>query len=207
MRTTDTGLVFSANEASCITGVPLKQVHRIIDAELLGSAAQGGKRSRAIHVHELVGLMFAHETADIFTLEGRRRLVRSLLDHPDDDSIHENHISVDVASMKEKVRYGCIRLKLACKDVSSDKAVLAGTPCIKGTRIPVHHIADMLSNGDSVQAICQAFPELPDRQIEHADLYARAYPRRGRPRQWPFWREQQPTASTTTNLDDLPSAR
>ena len=29
----------TANEAACVTGVPLKQVHRIIDTEILGSAA------------------------------------------------------------------------------------------------------------------------------------------------------------------------
>ena len=36
----------SANEAACVTGVPLKQVHRIIDTGVLGSAATRREESR-----------------------------------------------------------------------------------------------------------------------------------------------------------------
>ena len=73
----------SANEAACVTGVPLKRVHRIIDAGLLGEAVRTRKGVRAILVTALVGLKLAHETTGILTLDGRRRLVRHLLDDPD----------------------------------------------------------------------------------------------------------------------------
>ena len=198
---------FSANEASCITGVPLKQVHRIIDAGLLGRSDRGNKHGRTLQPHELHGLTLAHEVTGLLTPKGRERLVRKLLDHPDVNSVREQCISADLTSIKEKVSHGGLRLKIASKNVSRDPAVLSGTPCIKGTRIPVHDIADMLSNGDSVQAIAQAFPQLTHSDIELAEFYARAYPRRGRPRSRPSWRRQQPAASVTTTLDDLPPPR
>ena len=46
----------SANEAACVTGVPLRQVHRIIDAGLLGNAAARREGSRAVHCDALVSL-------------------------------------------------------------------------------------------------------------------------------------------------------
>lgn len=183
---------YSASEASCITGVPIKEVHRIIDEELLGAMAQGGGRTRTVHAHGLLGLKFAYETKGDLTPGLRRRLLQILLERPDDNPVRERCISVDVAAMREKVSNGRFSLQVARKTVSCDDAVLSGTPCIAGTRVPAHDIADMLANGDSIQAIVEAFPQLSEGDVVHAALYARAYPRRGRPRRKPFWRDRKP---------------
>ena len=152
----------------------------------------------------LVGLKLAHETMNILTLDGRRRLVRYLLDHPEAMTARERHVSVDLRSMQGDVRKGLSLLAKARGTVSCDDAVLSGVPCIKGTRIPAHDIAEMLANGDSAESIREAFPQLSDAQIELAAFYARAYPRRGRPRREPFWRGREPVASSDTTLDELP---
>jgi len=44
--------------------------------------------------------------------------------------------------------------------VSSTPEVLGGTPVFKGTRIPVHDVADMLANGDRPATIVKAYPQL-----------------------------------------------
>ena len=207
MSATVTAPSLSANEAACVTGVPLKQVHRIIDSGLLAAAAQGGNRARAVRCDGLVGLKLAHETTDIVTLDGRRRLVRYLLDHPEVMTARERQVSVDVRSMKGDVRKGLSLLAKARETVSCDDAVLSGAPCIKGTRIPAHDIAEMLANGDSAESIQEAFPPLSDVQIELAAFYARAYPRRGRPRTPPAWRSRKPVASGKAALDEPPGAR
>ena len=200
MAATITAPSLSTNEAACVTGVPLKQVHRIIDAGLLNDAARGGNRARAIRHDGLVGLKLAHETTEILTLEERRRLVRFVLDHPEAMTARERHVSVDV-------RKGLSLLAQAREAVSCDDAVLSGTPCIAGTRIPAHDIADMMANGDDIGAIRAAFPQLLEAQIELAAFYARAYPRRGRPRREPFWRGRAPAVSSEVALDDLSSTR
>ena len=175
---------YSANEAACITGVPLKQVHRFIDAGMIeGDARRGDKRVRAIPAEGLVCLKLAHETSGVLTLEGRRRLVRSLVDDPGAESASAHCISVDLAPMRGSVQNGLALLAKARDAVSCDSSVLSGTPCIKGTRIPAHDVADMLANGDSVEALRNDFPQLTTSKIELAALYARAYPKRGRPRQ------------------------
>ena len=207
MSSTVTVPRLSPNEAACVTGVPLKQVHRIIDAGLLDDAAHGGNRVRAVHRDGLVGLKLAHETTEILTLEGRRRLVRFVLDHPEAMTARERHVSVDVRPIKGDVRKGLTLLSKAREAVSCDEAVLSGTPCVAGTRIPAHDIADMIANGDTMESIRAAFPQLSEAQIELATVYALAYPRRGRPRRKLFWSGQEPTASSEIALDELSSTR
>ncbi|MCY3824569.1 MAG: DUF433 domain-containing protein [Nitrospinae bacterium] len=197
----------SANEAACVTGVPLKQVHRIIDSGLLGAAAKSHKGSRVVLRDGLVGLRLAHETTDTLTLDGRRRLVRYLLENPKAATARENHVSVDVRPMKGQVRRGLSRLTRARKMIAADEAVLSGAACIKGTRIPAHDIAEMLANGDAVDAVRAAYPVLTEAQIEAAALYAQAYPRRGRPRRGPFWRSRKPVMSSEVDFRELPTNR
>ena len=198
---------FSANEAACVTGVPLRQVHRIIDAGVLGSAAARREGSRIVHRDGLVSLKLAHETTALFTLDARRRLVRFLLGHPEAESARVRDVSVDVRSMREEVRSALSRLARARETIAADEAVLSGTPCIRGTRIPAHDIAEMLANGDEVGAIRDAWPVLTEEQIEAAALYARAYPRRGRPRNAPVWRSRKSVASGEAAFDAPPATR
>lgn len=195
---------YSANEAACITGVPLKQVHRFIDAGMIeADARRGDKRVRAVPAEGLVCLKLAHETSGVLTLEGRRRLVRSLVDHPGAESASAHCISVDLAPMRGAVQNGLALLAKARDAVSCDSSVLSGTPCIKGTRIPAHDVADMLANGDSVEALRNDFPQLTTSKIELAALYARAYPKRGRPRR-PYWRARKPLLVSKVALRQPP---
>ena len=202
-----TDSMLSANEVACVTGVPLKQVHRIIDAGLLGTSGSSDERPRAVHCDALVGLKLAHDMTGLLTLDGRRRLVRFLLENPEAKTARERDVSVDVRTMQSEVRRGLAMLDNAHDVVECDEEVLSGIPCFKGTRIPVHDIADMLANGDSTGAIHEAFPQLTERQIELGAFYAQAYPRRGRPRREPVWRTRQPVMTRETALDDLPIAR
>ena len=109
--------------------------------------------------------------------------------------------------MKGEVRRGFSALSSARDAVECDDAALSGTPCFKGTRILVHDIAEMLANGDSARAIHEAFPQLTKRKIELAATYARAYPRRGRPRRTPTWRARKPSMAGEAALDDLSASR
>ena len=197
---------FSANEAACVTGVPLKQVHRIIDAGLLDEAVSSENGARAILATALVGLRLAYDTTELVTLEGRRRLVRRALEDPEARSVSADAISVDVRPMKSDLRRRMATLEKAKKMIVIDKDIRSGAPCFKGTRIPVHDIADMLANGDSVAALVKAYPSLSEAQVDAARVYAEAYPRRGRRRQEPPWRKNPPCKSTRIALDKLPSA-
>ncbi len=88
--------------------------------------------------------------------------------------------------------------------ISVDPEILSGTPCVNGTRVPAHYIADMAKNGDSVPEILAAYPYLTEGQVRAAVEYTRAFPHLARQRKQPPWRQQQPISSSETSLDDLP---
>jgi uncharacterized protein (DUF433 family) len=181
MASTNRSALMTANEAASATGVPLRQVHRIIDAGLLDGAVKRRRNARLLPRDALVGLRLAHDTADVLTPETRRAVVASLLDRPRRSSIRAAAVVVDARPAARAVRSGLKQLARARHAVSSSREVLGGTVVFKGTRIPVHDIADMLINGDSPAAIVRAYPRLDKERVHLAAIYAAAYPRRGRP--------------------------
>lgn len=196
----------TANEAGVVTGVPLKQVHRIIDAGLLEGRVETRKGARVIVGSGLIGLKLAYVTAEILTLEARRRMIGSVLREPQTRLVRDQAVTVEMRPIEAEVEQGLGTLERARAIVTIDKDVLGGTPCIAGTRVPVHDVADMLANGDSKAAILKAWPQVTADQVELAAVYAAAYPRRGRPRRKPAWRKASPKSSRSLRLDELPSA-
>lgn len=96
--------VLSTHEAACVTGIPLKQVNRIIDTGLLGDCVKLRKGARVIFKCALVGLKLAYETTEILTLEGRRRFVRHVLEDPAATIVQVDAVSVDVRSIEDDIR-------------------------------------------------------------------------------------------------------
>ena len=80
--------------------------------------------------------------------------------------------------------------------VSVDPGVLSGTPCLKGTRVPAHWIADMVENGDQIREILAAYPYLTEGQVHAAVAYTRAFPELARPDLQAPWRQQKPLTSS-----------
>ena len=96
--------LMTASEAASITGVPLRQVHRIIDAGLLDGAVKRRRNARLLPRNALVGLRLAHDTADVLTLETRRAVIASLLRRPRPRTIRAEAVVVDA---RPAARAGC----------------------------------------------------------------------------------------------------
>ncbi len=58
--------------------------------------------------------------------------------------------------------------------IVSDPKICSGKPCIKGTRIPVHIILDLLAAGEDYQGIKKAYPNITDEDIRACLAYASA---------------------------------
>ena len=196
----------TANEAASVTRVPLKQVHRIIDAGLLRGRVETRRGSRFIVGSGLVGLRLAWLTADTLTPTARRRIVERAIATDAASVVAADPLKVDLKPIAAEVRIGLARLRKAKGMVTCDPEVLGGQPVFGGTRALVHDVAEMLANGDTVEAIHSAYPQLTLDQIGLAADYAQAYPRRGRPPVKPVWRSAPAKSSRTALLDDLPIA-
>ena len=69
--------------------------------------------------------------------------------------------------------------------VATDPEIRGGEPVIKGTRIGVYEVATMLERGAGKEDILSGYPTLKPEHLELALIYAKAYPRRGRPPRHP----------------------
>jgi uncharacterized protein (DUF433 family) len=57
--------------------------------------------------------------------------------------------------------------------ISIDPEIYHGKPCIKGTRIPVHLILEMLEYGGSFSQILEEYPSLSVEDIKTCIAYAK----------------------------------
>lgn len=198
--------VLTANEAASVTRVPLKQVHRIIDAGLLRGRVEIRRGSRVIVGSGLVGLRLAWLTADTLTPTARRRIVERAIATDATSVVAADPLKVDLKPIAAEVKVGLNRLRKAKAMVARDPDILGGQPVFAGTRVLVHDVADMLGSGDTPNTIHAAYSQLTLDQIDLAADYATAYPRRGRPPVKPVWPSARAKSSRTIGLDDLPAA-
>ena len=56
--------------------------------------------------------------------------------------------------------------------ITIDPAILAGKPIIKGTRIAVEFVLELLANGWAEEAITENYPQLKKEDIQAALRYA-----------------------------------
>ena len=148
--------VLTANEAAAVTAVPLKQVHRIIDAGLLSGRVETRRGSRLIAQSGLVGLRLAWLTADTLTPAARRRIVESAITSEALTVVAAGPLKVDLKPIASEVKAGLSRLKKANAMVAREPGVLGGQPVFAGTRVLVHDIAEMLANGISPRCLPMA---------------------------------------------------
>jgi uncharacterized protein (DUF433 family) len=72
----------------------------------------------------------------------------------------------------------------------------------RGTRLPVHLIAELAAQGAKPAELIETYPRLTAEMIRLAPVYAAAYPLHGRQRRHP-WRDQQPVRCSRQRLDTI----
>ena len=62
---------------------------------------------------------------------------------------------------------------------------MGGDPVFRGTRVPVHLIAQLVAQAGKPAELIESYPRLTAEMIRLAPVFAAAYPLRGRPRRQP----------------------
>jgi uncharacterized protein (DUF433 family) len=177
---------YTPSQVSAVTGLPLLAVHKAIEYKLIRP-----KRVREGHfVHRLLSrsqaiyLRMEAKGLRSLPLAARRQVARAVERDSGIDAMFISEgsvILIQCKSARKDVETGLRRLAEATRMVESDPEIMRGAPVYKGTRIPVHAIADMLSQGATVAEILAGYPALNREKVELAPMYVKAFPRRGRP--------------------------
>ena len=75
-------------------------------------------------------------------------------------------------------------------------------PVFRGTRVPVHLIAELVAQGSKPAELIDSYPRVTDEMIRLAPVYAAAYPLRGPKRKLP-WRDHEPVRRGRRKLDTI----
>jgi uncharacterized protein (DUF433 family) len=174
-------------EAAVVSGVSVRDIHRIIDEHILPDSFYNATQPRSFKSQSCVFISFYFRTADRLTSEERQRtiaLASEMVDGKDGKKIVQvDFLTIDLSPFSNDVDIRLHHLYEARKIVVSDPEILSGTPVIKGTRVPVYDVAASVTAGIPMDRILSAYPSLKCEQVELAALFAEANPPRGRPRQ------------------------
>ncbi|WP_158255974.1 MULTISPECIES: DUF433 domain-containing protein [unclassified Brevundimonas] len=181
-----TDRLYTVSEAAAVSGLALKAVNNSIDRGLVTVAAAprtGRLKPRVLTGEDLVRLRLEHGLAGKLPIERRIDLFQRLSATPKARRLSAGEfLMVDVAAARRDVSARIKTLTEAEAAIATDKAVMAGEPVFKGTRIPVHGVVAMLDAGASEAELLTGYPKLDARLIGLAKVWVAAHPRRGRPR-------------------------
>ena len=173
---------YSLAEAALLTGLPLASVRRALEDKVIPSRRVRLRKAvqRLISREGLLCLKLEQLGVGQLPLAHRRRIYQAVLAHPEALQVNDSEaVIIDVRKAKRELRDSLDRYQLAEAMVAEDPEIMAGSPVIQGTRVPVYLIAEMRRQGASISEILEGYPSLMQEQIEAAELYARAHPRRG----------------------------
>jgi uncharacterized protein (DUF433 family) len=200
MQTRDA--LFTTTEAAVLTGLPLKAVNNAIDKKTI-SAAPGPQGGRLLDARALVSLSLERRLADRIAPELRRKVFDALAGSPRNTvSLEGGLLKIDLREPRRELAASLRDLRRARRLVLSDPDILGGDPVFRGTRVPVHMIAELLSQGSTQAELQESYPRLSAEMVRLAPVYAVAYPLRGRPRHQP-WREYKPVHRARRRIADI----
>jgi len=187
---------YTPSQVSAVTGLSLPAVHKAIEYKLIHPkrVREGHLVQRLLSRSQVVYLRLEARGLRSLPLAARRQVARAVEQDPGIDAMFISEgsvILIQCKSARKDVDAGLRHLAEAARMVESDPEIMRGAPVYRGTRIPVHAIADMLSQGATVAEILEGYPALTREKVELAPMYVKAFPGRGRPVMRP-WARRQP---------------
>jgi uncharacterized protein (DUF433 family) len=196
---------FTVAEASWVTGLSIKAINKAIeDAAVPARIVRSGRRRRRyVPYPSLLCLQLHVEGLKQLPLRMRREVFGRVLSEPNEKQLrYTRALIIDIAGARGRINSRLRNLGKAAGRVQSDPDIMAGEPVFRGTRIPVHLIADMTEKGTPMAEILGGYPSLTRELVEYAGIYVTTHPRRGRPPVQP-WHRKPPRARKKGKLRHL----
>jgi len=186
--------LLTAPEAAVVSRVSVRDVHRVIDENILPQEFFSVRNGRHVVAAGCSLIAFYFESAGRLTSEERLWTIRSAGPRlrgaagtaelmTEDWTFHDEFLTIDLEPFLRNTWERLRRLDQARAMVVTSPDVLSATPVIRGTRIPVHDVAASIAAGIQMDRVLAAYPSLDADKIDLAVIYAEANPPRGRPKQ------------------------
>jgi uncharacterized protein (DUF433 family) len=174
---------FTTSEVGAILGMHQTEVNNLIDEIGHLGVTRSGKGVRTVAYRGLFAVLVARELVRCQLKPELRpaTLTEALKAKGKRVAVPGASLELLLEPLRKEVNRGLRALYEAEAAVASKAGIMGGELCLKGTRVPVHLLGGIaLAHG--VDEAHATYPFLQRRQVEHAQLYARAHPRKGRPK-------------------------
>jgi uncharacterized protein (DUF433 family) len=174
---------FTPSEIAAMFGLSTTHVNNLIDELTSAGVVQVGNRKRLVEYRALAALLLAEQLVYCqlkpeFRYEALKQAVRSRAKRVE---VPGTNLSALAEPHRQRAQDSVRRLLEAEEAVRSHEEIMQGEPCLYGTRIPVYVIAAIANARGRNEAIA-TYPSLDLRRVELAELFAKAHPRKGRPK-------------------------
>jgi uncharacterized protein (DUF433 family) len=185
-----------------LTALPLKAVNNAIDKKTI-SAIPGEEGGRLLDARALVSLSLERRLSDLIAPELRRQVFDALAESPRRVvSLEGGLVKINLREPRRELAMSLRELRRARRLVVSDPEILGGDAVFRGTRVPVHLVAEFIAQGSKPAELIHSYPRLTAEMIRLAPVYAVAYPLRG-PRRKPPWHDEEPVRRGRRRLDTV----
>lgn len=174
-------------EAAVVAGVTVRDVNRAIDEGILPKRFYTVVGGRRVDAAGCTYVRFYFYAAKALTPDERTLVIRKLSTSPKAPGaeawmVRDGFLTIDLKDFAADTEKQRSKLDAARDMVVEDPGILAGTPVVRGTRVPVYDVATSAAAGIAMADILEAYPGLDETSVELAAIYAEATPPRGRPR-------------------------
>jgi uncharacterized protein (DUF433 family) len=174
---------FTTSEVGAILGMHQTEVNNLIDEIGHLGVTRSGNGVRTVAYRGLFALLVARELVRCqFKPELRPgTLSEALKARGKRVAVPGTNLELLLDPLRKEINRGLRALYEAEAAVASKAGIMGGELCLKGTRIPVHLLGGIaLAHG--VDEAHATYPFLQRRQVELAQLFTKAHPRKGRPK-------------------------
>ena len=183
---------YSPAEISAVTGASVRAVYKAMGERLPRGLSVQRDRQHYLTRWGAVCFVIDREMPKDVPVAVRRQLYTIILERQSTARVqHDRGILsyvVDVKAVADRVDGDLARYRDAMALIVENKAIQGGAATFRGTRILVHQVADLLAQGADEAELREDYPRLTPGMLAAAPVYARAHPKRGRPKA-PPWRK------------------
>jgi uncharacterized protein (DUF433 family) len=175
--------LLTRNEIAEISGVSVNAVNKALEQRVAKARRRRGRTLLA--ADEAAALALISELPVSLSIKVKRDL-RNWIVHRTPASAEEFELSralriamTENAADVARRAFDYVRLRDEYVEVGGGK--MGNTPVIRGTRVPVRTLAQLVEGGESRDALKEDYPHIPEEAYDVAVLWARGNPQRGRP--------------------------